>query len=166
MRFAQTVQAKIIVTACAVQSTLFEDHSSFATFEKASPIVNVFIIFLILFDVFDSFEEKLWQFLCFLRCRNKNLLAVLIRALELKVVLCSEVKISHHTLLAKVIFVFAIEEICSFFDRLKDCAYATIDIIGISIPIDGLREVKSCIIKWGKRQVILKKLLSSSHGLL
>jgi hypothetical protein len=52
--------------------------------------------------------------------------------------LCSEIKICHHAFLTEIILMLTVEEVSGFLYRLKDCTDTAVDIIEISITIDGL----------------------------
>lgn len=55
VRLAEAIQAELVEAARAVEGTLLEYHSSLAALQKTSPVMNILLIFLILFDVFDAF---------------------------------------------------------------------------------------------------------------
>lgn len=52
---AEAIQAELFEAARAVKGALLEYHPSLAVLQKTSPVMNILIIFLILFHVFDAF---------------------------------------------------------------------------------------------------------------
>ncbi len=52
---AEAIQAELVEAARAVKGILLEYHPSLAALQKTSPMMNILIIFLILFNVLDTF---------------------------------------------------------------------------------------------------------------